>query len=63
MDLFGDIIIKVMLITVWIMAISLALFFTPLRDIAIYPFIAGAGVTAIIAIGLLISLTIEEFKS
>lgn len=63
MDYLEDIIIKVLLIAVWIMTICLFLFLTPLRNIVVYPFIAGVSVIAVIALGLLIGLTIEVFKS
>lgn len=63
MDYLEDIIIKVLLIAVWIMTICLFLFLTPLRDIAVYLFLAGVSIEAVIAFGLLIVLTIEEFKS
>lgn len=63
MDYLEDIIIKALLISAWIMTICLFLFLTPLRDIVVYPFIAGACIVAVIGLGLLICLTIEVFKS
>lgn len=63
MGYLEDIIVKALLIAAWIATICLFLFFTPLRDIVVYPFIAGVAVIAVIALGLLIDLTIEEFKS